>query len=102
MINKKKELLEKFPIEKNTKIINNEIIFIKTANIYLLKSIWEIKDMKGESFVFLTDDIKHLDEKKLMEMIEPYVLKDIKKESIDKYSFKKLEEYTFFYYTVLY
>lgn len=98
--NNKIELLKKFPLEPNTNILNETIIHIASKNLLFLKSDWELDTIKGESFVFLTNDILNYDESDLIHIITPYVLDDIHDTCIDKYSFKKIKEYSFLYYTI--
>lgn len=99
--NKKILLLKNFPIEKEAKIINNKIIYIKNNDVLFLKSEWKLNSTVGESIVFLTSEVELFDENELKIIIEPYIINNNKNEKIDKYSFKKIKEYTFFYYTIV-
>ena len=99
MINKKQEeLLKKFPIEENMKMKQQTLIHIASKNLLMLQNKWEYNNINGETYVFLTEEINKYKEEDLIKIIEPYILK--KNTIINKYTLKKIKEYTFFYYTI--
>lgn len=90
--NIKKELLLNFPIEKNTKIINNSIISVEEYNLNYLISKWELNGINGESYIFLKEEVDKLTEKVIIN-----ILFDIEK--INTYKFKYIKNHAFLYFT---
>ena len=98
--NKEKKLLN-FKKEKNLKVLNGTLIHLKSKDLIFLKSEWEKEEEKGESLIFLKEDIeKYKKEEDIIKIITPYILDKKENKEINRFSFKKINEYVFLYYTI--
>ena len=98
--NLKYKELSLYPKNEDVIIKEEQIIFIETLQVYFLISKWNMKNISGESLIFMNNDIKDIEENILISAISKELPDLNLLQSISKYKFKKYDNHTFLYYTI--